>query len=272
MARELNGAELAAFIKERQLKQVRNLRQEYKVVPKLLIVKSESASSIIDTYVRMKQRYADDIAIDVEVVSVSEATIPDVIAKANFDSNIHGIIVQLPLSNTSQIHTLLNKILSKKDVDGLGDSAAFPSATAEAIDWLLTGYNIELSGKRIALLGRGRLVGAPLEKMWGARGYDLAVYDITSGDTRERLRESDIIVTATGVPGRLTSADVAEGTVVVDAGTASENGVIVGDMSADLQARKDVTMTPAKGGVGPLTIAVLFDHVIQAALKSAGKL
>ena len=98
------------------------------------------------------------------------------------------------------------------------------------------------------------------------------MFDIDSGDVRDSLRSSDVIVTATGVPGRLTSEDVAQKAVVVDAGTASEKGVIVGDASADLRDRTDVTMTPVRGGVGPLTIAVLFDHVIQAALRSISKL
>ena len=258
MARELNGAELAGFIKERQ--------------PKLLIIKSLSASEVIDTYIRMKTRYADDVLIEVETTALAEGDMIERIKQANIDSNIYGIIVQLPLADDSQINIILDTISPEKDVDGLGASADFPSATAEAIDWLLAGYNVELAHKNIALLGRGRLVGAPLEKLWRERGYQLAVFDIDSGDVRDSLRSSDVIVTATGVPGRLTSDDVAQGAVVVDAGTASEQGVIVGDASAELRTRTDVTMTPIRGGVGPLTIAVLFDHVIQAALKSVSKL
>ncbi|HPQ82183.1 MAG: bifunctional 5,10-methylenetetrahydrofolate dehydrogenase/5,10-methenyltetrahydrofolate cyclohydrolase [Candidatus Saccharibacteria bacterium] len=270
--RELNGAELAGFIKERQLKQVRNLRQEHRVVPRLLIVQSKSDNPVIDTYVRMKQRYADDVLIEVELVKLDETAMPAKIAAANIDSNVHGIIVQLPLKNDSQIDEILNSISSNKDVDGLGDDAEFPSATAEAIDWLLNGYNIDLSNKKIALLGRGRLVGAPLEALWRSAGHEVVVFDVDSGDVRESLRASDVIVTATGVPGRLTSDDVASGAVVVDAGVASEKGVIVGDAADDLRARHDISITPIRGGVGPLTIAVLFDHVIQAALKAAGKL
>ena len=166
MARELNGAELAGFIKERQLKQVRNLRQEYEVAPKLLIIKSLSASEVIDTYIRMKIRYADDVLVEVETIALPESDMVDRIKQANIDSNIHGIIVQLPLANDSQINTILDSISPQKDVDGLGVDAEFPSATAEAIDWLLAGYNVELKNKNIALLGRGRLVGAPLEKLW----------------------------------------------------------------------------------------------------------
>ncbi len=270
--RELNGAELAGFIKERQLKQVRHLRQAYGVVPKLLIIKSAAANPVIDTYVRMKQRYAEDITIAVEVQSCTESEMLAVIEVANHDDSVHGVIVQLPLAKPEATDEVLAVIAPHKDVDGLSEVAEFPSATAEAIDWLLTGYNIELRDKRIALLGRGRLVGSPLEKMWRERKYTVAVFDIDSGDIRDSLQSSDVIVTATGVPGRLTSADVGKGAVVVDAGTASENGVLVGDAAADLRLRDDITITPLRGGVGPLTIAVLLDHVIQAALKSVGKL
>lgn len=272
LMRELNGAELAGFIKERQLKQVRNLRQADGVVPRLLIIKSNTANPVIDTFVRMKQRYAEDVFIEVQIESLEETAMSPRINQANLDPEIHGIIVQLPLSDSSATDAILATITPAKDVDGLGETAEFPSATAEAIDWLLAGYNVELSGKRIALLGQGRLVGKPLASMWRDRQYTVAVFDVDSGDIRESVRSSDVIVTATGVPGRLTSADVGEGAVVVDAGTASENGVLVGDASEDLRMRDDITITPLRGGVGPLTIAVLFDHVIQSALRSVGKL
>ncbi len=270
--KELNGKELQGFIKERQLRQVRNLRQAHGIVPKLVIIKTDHAPVAIDTYVRMKVAYAHDVLIEVEVRSVPQNVMPTEIQTANDDTSVQAMIIQLPLDDPNQTDELCDMITPEKDVDGLGKGAAFPSATAEAIDWLLAGYDVELAGKRIALLGRGKLVGAPLEKLWRARGLDVVAFDIDSGDVRDSLRASDIIVAATGVPGRLTSDDVASGAVVVDAGTASEGGVLVGDAAPDLRQRDDITMTPLRGGVGPLTIAVLFDHVIQACLKQAGKL
>ena len=95
------------------------------------------------------------------------------------------------------------------------------------------------------------------------------VLDDTSDAIDDTLLRSDVIVSATGVPRILKSEQVAHGAVVVDAGTASENGQLVGDVDPAVRTRSDVTLTPIKGGVGPLTIAVLFDHVIQAAQKSA---
>lgn len=271
MTRVLNGRELADFIKERQAKQVRNLRQEHHIIPKLCIIKSEHASAVIDTYVRVKQAYAADILLEVQVVSCAQEAMPTLIEQANSDPAVYGIIVQLPLDNPEQTDTIVNLIDPAKDVDGLGKNAAFASATAEAIDWLLTGYNVELSRKQIALLGRGRLVGAPLEKMWRERGLNVRSFDEHDTDT-DYIATSDIIVTATGVPRVLTSDLVKQKAVVVDAGTASEAGVIVGDIDDRLRERDDLTITPVKGGVGPLTVAVMFDHVIQAALRAAGKL
>ncbi len=272
MARELNGLELQGFIKERQLRQVRNLRQQFSITPKLLIIKSPSASAVIETYIRMKQRYARDIFIDVEVVAIDESEMSTYIEQANVDSNIQGIIVQLPLKDVSQTDIICNKIDPQKDVDGLGMNAGFPSATAQAIDWLLAGYNIDLNNKQITIVGAGKLVGAPLAAMWRKRGLAVTSLDKSSANVHETLQSSDIIVTATGVPRLITADDIKQKAVVVDAGTASEGGFIVGDVDEAIRERKDVTVTPIKGGVGPLTYTVLFDHLIEACLREAGQL
>mgnify|MGYP000105827836 FL=1 len=270
--KELNGKELQGFIKQRQARQVRNLRQEYGVVPKLVIIMSKNASQAIQTYVRMKTRYAADILIDVDVQAVAQADIAAAIDQANNDPAVQGIILQLPIDDVSQTEKLCQLIAPEKDVDGLGTSGVYPSATAQAIDWLLAGYNIELSDKQIAIVGRGKLVGAPLEKMWQQRGLNVQVYDKANPVTADSLRKCNVIVTATGVPHLITSEMVAPETVVVDAGTASEGGVLVGDVDDAVRQRSDITITPQKGGVGPLTYAVLFDHLIEACLRQVGKL
>lgn len=269
MARELNGTELAGYIKERQARQVRALRQASGVFPKLVIIKSEHASKVIDTYVRMKRRYGDDILIETEVLSPAEDDMPAVIAHLNGDANVHGIIIQLPLDNIERTDEIVNLVAPEKDVDGLGVHACFDSATALAIVWLLAGYGVDLKGKKLAIVGNGRLVGAPLARMWQQSGYDVTVLDSKSVDVAGTLRQSNVIITATGVPRLLTSAMVPLEAVVVDAGTASENGVIVGDIAPDLRERDDLKITPEKGGVGPLTIVALFDNVIRAAQSIA---
>ena len=191
---------------------------------------------------------------------------PAAIDRANNDPHIHGIIIQLPLNDPSQTDAIVRRIAPAKDVDGLsGPQAAYTPATAQAIDWLLAGYNISLDDKQLAIIGRGRLVGAPLERLWRDRGLTVTVCDRQTPNTTEIIAASDVIVTATGQPHLITADMVKTGAVVVDAGTASEGGVIVGDVDPSLRERSDVTLTPEKGGVGTLTIAVMIDHVIQAA-------
>ena len=126
-----------------------------------------------------------------------------------------------------------------------------------------------MKGKKVAIVGRGRLVGAPLEKMWLKSGVDVTVFE--KGDDLSQLINYDIIVSATGVPGLIKSQMIKTKTVVVDAGTASENGKIVGDVSEEVRQRNDVIITPKKGGVGPLTVSALFDNVITACLKIANQ-
>lgn len=269
MTKLLNGAELVDFIKERQARQVRGLRQAWHVFPKLVVVKPLGASSVINTYVRMKRRYGDDILIETVTESHSEAEMPAALERLNGDDTVHGIIVQLPLDDPSRTEEIVNMIAPEKDVDGLGENAAFESATAGAIAWLLAGYGVDLKGKKLAIVGKGKLVGAPLAKMWQSIGYDVTVLTRKDVDLKTTLKQSDVIITATGSPHLITSDMIKPGAVVVDAGTASENGVIVGDLDPAVRLRDDLTITPEKGGVGPLTIAVLFDHVITAAQKVA---
>lgn len=266
--RELNGSELAGFIKERQAKQVRALRQAWHINPRLAIV-TDVENPVIETYMRLKQRYGADILIDVEIHRVPAGGALEVIQELNNRDDVQGIILQLPISNSDQTEELLESIREDKDVDGLRKRAIFQAATPTAISWLLAGYGIDLKGKKVAIVGRGRLVGAPLEKMWLKSGVDVTVFE--KGDDLSQLINYDIIVSATGVPGLIKSQMIKPKTVVVDAGTASENGKIVGDVSEEVRQRNDVIITPKKGGVGPLTVSALFDNVITACLKIANR-
>jgi methylenetetrahydrofolate dehydrogenase (NADP+)/methenyltetrahydrofolate cyclohydrolase len=271
MAKLLNGTELVGYIEERQARQVRALRQASHVFPRLVIIKSTAASPVIDTYIRMKQRYGEEILIETLVEVLSDDDMPAAIDRLNGDPLVHGIIVQLPIDDITKTEDIVNRIAPEKDVDGLGKLAKFDSATATAIDWLLAGYAVDLKGKKLTLVGNGRLVGAPLAHMWRESGYDVTVLDRSHDDITAVLRESDVIVTATGVPRLITTNMVPIGATVVDAGTASEDGGIVGDVDPQVRTRDDIKITPEKGGVGPLTIAALFDHVIQSAARVAGQ-
>ena len=266
--KELNGAELAGFIKERQAKQVRALRQAWHINPRLAIA-TDVENPVIETYMRLKQRYGADILIDVEIHRVPAGGALEVIQELNNRDDVQGIILQLPISNSDQTEELLESIREDKDVDGLRKRAIFQAATPTAISWLLAGYGVDLKNKKVAIVGRGRLVGAPLEKMWLKSGVGVTVFE--KGDDLSQLINYDIIVSATGVPGLIKSQMIKAKTVVVDAGTASENGKIVGDVSEEVRQRNDVIITPKKGGVGPLTVSALFDNVIMACLKIANQ-
>jgi methylenetetrahydrofolate dehydrogenase (NADP+)/methenyltetrahydrofolate cyclohydrolase len=259
----LDGRELAGYIKERQAKAVRFLRQSGGVQVKLAII-VESDNPVIETYIKLKSRYGDDIGAIVEIHRPSLNKIEAVIEQLNEDKTVHGIIVQLPLSQPDKTNEILNKVSPAKDVDGLGEKTKFDPATPTAILWLLSGYNIELVGKQIALVGEGRLVGSPLSKMLGESGLNVKTYDDKVKDLKAELLEADVIITATGQPDLIKSDMVKNGAVVVDAGTTSEGGEIRGDADDSLYERDDVTITPRRGGVGPLTIAALFEHVLQA--------
>ena len=254
----LNGSELAGFIKERQALQVSSMSKK----PKLLILR-DSDNPVITKYVNLKKQYGEDIGVLVEDYRAKNSNdIAEKIKSANNDETISGIILQLPILEKEKTDELTNLIAPKKDVDGLSENGAFDSATATAINWLLAGYDIKLEHKKIALIGRGKLVGTPLYKMFKNSNYDVSLFH--RGDDLTNLKQYDIIITATGVPGLISSSLIAPGSVIVDAGTASENGVLKGDLADDVRERTDLTaITPKLGGVGPLTVSALFDHVLQ---------
>jgi len=266
--RSLNGSELAEFIQERQAHQVRSLRQASGVSPKLAIIATVD-NPVIDVYMRLKQRYGSDILVDVDVHRVAQAEVPELITRLNTDDGVHGIIVQLPMQDPSQTEALTALVAPEKDVDGLGPKPAFDPATPLAIMWLLAGYNIELRDKAVLLVGHGKLVGRPLEKLMIASGITPRVSTRMSNDLKEACLAADVIITATGVPGLITSDMIKDKAVVLDAGVASEGGKTVGDLAPDVYERDDLTITPTRGGVGPLTVCALFDNTILAARRAA---
>jgi len=265
----LSGAEIAGFVKERQAKQVRALRQSWKVIPKLAILQTHS-DPVSDKYVELKKQYAEDILVEIEHLIVNQEDLIKTIEKFNKDASIHGIIVQLPLEDPTQSDLILNKISADKDVDGLSEKSNFTSATAQAIDWLVAGYGVEMYGKKIVVVGNGKLVGEPITKLWTNQGLKVIVADSTT-NLEVTLASADVIVSAVGEPGLITRKMVKPGAVVIDAGTTDANGSLVGDVADDVRDLDDIAITPKIGGVGPLTIAALIDNVIRAARIVADK-
>lgn len=266
----LNGAELAGFIKERQAKQVRRLKQALHIQPKLVIIRT-NPDPVVDSYMRIKQRYGDDVGVEVEVCTIEQEQALDKIRAYNQDESVHGIIVQIPLPDPSQTEVILNSVTPEKDVDGLAVETTFDAPTPMAINWLLAGYNIDLKHKKLLIIGHGRLVGRPLKKLWNNSNLGVTVADKETDNLAKEAAQAEVIVSATGVPGLITTDMVQHGAVIVDAGVATDSNGLVGDVAAEVRDREDITITPEKGGVGPLTVCALFDNVIRAAQSYAEK-
>ncbi len=270
--KELNGAELAEFIKERQLKAVRGLKQAWDTHPKLAIIITQD-DPVIDKYVSLKRRYADDILVDVEVYRIEQPMVPDLLDDIKKDKSIHGVILQLPLRDPSQTDELCALIPPSKDVDALGPSSPYDAATPTAINWLLSGYNVDLAGKQIAVVGQGKLVGKPMTDLLLSADLSVQTFDKDSPSLAP-LKDKDIIITAAGKPGLITPDLLKPGMVIVDAGTSTQGGKLVGDVADEVYQLedKDMKITPRIGGVGPLTIVALFENLLTAARGSKGEL
>ena len=124
-----------------------------------------------------------------------------------------------------------------------------------------------MQGKQIVILGKGRLVGMPLLQIFEAMDYNVLAFDEHDGDVSDHLREADVIISATGKPGLLSSDNIKQGAVVIDAGVAVEAGETKGDLAEEVYKRTDLTITPKRGGVGPLTVCALFENVLRAASR-----
>lgn len=262
--KSLNGADLAGFIQERQARQVRALRQAHNTIPHLAIIRT-NPDPVVDSYMKLKQTYGRDVLIGVAVHTIDQSQAIARIRELNEDEAVHGIIVQLPVPDTGQTEEILNTVATNKDVDGLATQTDFDPATPLSISWLLAGYNIELKNRQILIIGQGRLVGKPLARLWQTSGYNVHTADRKTDNLAELARTSDIIVCATGQPGLITANMIKPDAVIVDAGVATDSNGLIGDVAPDVRELPNITITPEKGGVGPLTVCALFENVIRAA-------
>jgi methylenetetrahydrofolate dehydrogenase (NADP+)/methenyltetrahydrofolate cyclohydrolase len=236
------------------------------VTPRLAII--QAGKNLASTsYIKMKQRYGESIgaAVDHHIYSGEAAVLKPAIERLNADSQVHGIIVQLPLPDPSATDSVLAAIDPAKDIDGLTDRGHFKSATAMAVLQLLKYYEIPLKEQPIAMVGHGRLVGAPLTALLKELGAKVTVCDINTADLGAATHGANVIISATGVAGLIKPDMVHDGAVVVDVGTAEEAGSIVGDADPGLLDNDTLKLTPAKGGVGPVTVSMLFEQLLTAA-------
>lgn len=215
--------------------------------------------------------------------TITEAELLDVVAGLNADEAIDGFIVQLPLPAHIDEQKVTEAILPEKDVDGfhpvnVGRMSiglpAFVSATPLGILTLLRRYNIETSGKKVAILGRSNIVGKPMASlMMQKQGGDstVTVLHSHSANLAEECRRADIIIAAIGRPAFVTADMVKPGAVVIDVGTTRVPDAtrpkgfrLQGDVDFDAVAPLCSAITPVPGGVGPMTICMLMLNTLQA--------
>ncbi len=280
----LDGKKISKEVRTELRQRVEHLRQ-YGIVPSLriLLVGENPASEL---YVANKVKAAAEVGIEALVVrrpsNIPEAEAQAVVQGWNEDSTVHGIIVQLPLPKHISERKLLDLVVPAKDVDGLGMSSmgalacgqpGFRPATPAGIIELLVRNGIGLSGKRVVIVGRGGLVGKPLAMlllMRGVRGdATVTVCHSQTRDLSSVCKIAEILVASAGCPRLINGEMVSEGVVVVDAGTNTVAGKLVGDVDYDSVAAKASAITPVPGGVGPMTVAMLLANVVQAAEQYA---
>ena len=231
------------------------------IMPKLVIIQTIE-SKVIDVYVNVKKKYAQKIGVEVLHVRTQPQEVKEVIAQYNDDATVHGIIVQLPLDERLIVQDVLGYVSPKKAVDGLTPHSPYVPPTAQAIYMLLQESGRNISTEKIALVGHGTLVGRPTESLLVTKGIYPHVF--IKGDDLNLLQNYTTIISGTGIPGLILSQNVAEHTLVIDAGTAEDSGSIVGDVEEGLYARTDITVSAKKGGVGLLTVRGLFENVLTA--------
>jgi methylenetetrahydrofolate dehydrogenase (NADP+) / methenyltetrahydrofolate cyclohydrolase len=259
------------------------------VVPTLAIIQIGDVEES-NVYIKHKKSFADKIGARVEHVvlpiDIQEEYVIQKINELNNSSSINGIILQLPIPEYLNKRLLIDSIDPAKDVDGLhsvnqskifqGDDTGIIPATPKGVMSLLREYNVSLEGKRAIVIGRSQLVGRPMAMLLLKENATVTMAHSKTNNLKELVRENDIVVVAVGSAGLVTGDMVREGQVIVDVGTNSvvgktleevETRKLVGDVVFD--DVKDIVsaLSPVPGGVGPMTVASLFENLVEAASR-----
>jgi methylenetetrahydrofolate dehydrogenase (NADP+)/methenyltetrahydrofolate cyclohydrolase len=238
--------------------------------PLILAIVQVGTREESNRYIKHKITFGRKVGAEVRLVSmpegVSEETVIKAVAELNADTTVTGIIVQLPLPTHISAQHVINAIEPKKDVDGLTSESPFTPATPLGVMIMLKEYGINLSGKRAAVMGRSKLVGAPLAKLFEAAGAKVSVVHSQSVGPREITRSADILAVAIGKPRHVTKDFIQPDAVVIDVGINMREGKLVGDVDFDDVKDTVSAISPVPGGVGPMTIYALFENLYAAAL------
>lgn len=221
---------------------------------------------VSERYVERKKKLGLDIGVEVVVYEYSSTIMEDdlvqEVARLATDQRINGIIVQLPLPPEINEQRILDLIPPDKDVDALGLEARVLPPTVGAVKEILERNNIELIGKKAVVLGKGKLVGRPVAIWLTQEGAEVSVIDSKTNDPASLLKQADIIISGVGRSDLITPEVIKEGVVLIDAGTSEQSGQLVGDANPAC-AGKCSLFTPVPGGVGPLTVVMLFKNLLE---------
>ena len=276
-ARILDGRPIAQMIRERVVRQVRAFKGRYGFTPTLsaVMVGHEVASNV---YVQQILRACRQVGIDSRVVELPRSATADdlrrVLDALNKDPEVAGIIVQQPLPRHIPLSTLTDTIKPAKDIDGihplntglmaLGYEGFLP-ACAEAAVEIPKFYGYPLEGKRAVVIGRSNVVGKPVQLLLMREHCTVTVCHRRTVNLAAEIARAEIVVTAAGSAGLVTGNMLHPGALVVDVGINVVSGRIVGDVDFDSAVKVAAAITPVPGGVGPVTNAVLLEHLIRAA-------
>lgn len=258
-------------------------------VPTLVIIQIGDIEES-NIYIKHKKTFADKIGAKVVhivlALDVTQSDVTQKINELNSDNTINGIILQLPIPEHLDKRMLIESISPTKDVDGLhsinqskifqGDDTGIIPATPKGVMSLLREYKIPLEGKRAIVVGRSLLVGRPMAMLLLKENATVTIAHSKTQNLKDLVKESDIVIVAVGYAGLVTKDFAREGQVIVDVGTNSvvgktleevETKKLVGDVVFD--DVKDIVsaISPVPGGVGPMTVASLFENLVEVALR-----
>ncbi|RGP65537.1 formate-tetrahydrofolate ligase [Fusarium sporotrichioides] len=286
VATKLDGNAIAKSIREKlcaEVNEKQKLNPRFKPCLKIIQVGDRSDSS---TYVRMKLKAAAEAGIDSQLLhypeSISEAELLDHIRQHNNDPAVHGILVQLPLPKHISEYTVTSFVADEKDVDGFGTQnigelakrggkPLFIPCTPKGCMILLKESGIDLKGKNAVVLGRSDIVGSPVSYLLRNADATVTVVHSKTQNIEEHVRNADVVVAAIGQPLFVPGSWIKPGAVVIDVGTnflpdaTKKSGYrLVGDVDYASAVEVASAITPVPGGVGPMTVAMLMQNVVEA--------
>ncbi len=272
---EIDGRKIAEELKNNISNKVIKLKSKYKIVPKIttILIGNDTSSKL---YLRLRDKACNDVGIISEHLefqeNVAEEEVSDSINKLNNDSNVHGILIQLPLPGHISQDKLINAIDPKKDVEGLnpynigktlnGDEYIVP-ITPLSVLTILDHEKTDYKGKNIVIINHSNHVGKPLAALLLNRNATVTICHVFTKDLKNYTCNADILISATGVPNLINSNYIKNGAVVIDVGIVKTEDRICGDVDFESVKVKAGKITPVPGGVGPVTVACSLINMIK---------